>query len=229
MSAHPLSEWFFGPETIEKIKSAGIAIVISQSSPGQLHTGIVYRYKEEFRFLELCWHHILRNDKFAFPSTGVYWVMPKMTADKKIMLGVRFMKFGEDYKLKIPYGHGTPFAEFDEQENLIIKPECIGFTCATLVAFLFESFGHKLIDWDSWIPREEDAKWVEHICKLMREHDVEADHILKVSTNINAIRVRPEEVSAAVSKEEPPCEMVYCEPIGKHIFEVVTGVNPLGI
>ncbi len=80
------------------------------------------------------------------------------------------------------------------------KDGCDGFTCSSIVAEIFRSFGFPLVDLSNWPNRPINRAWGQAIVCMLDAYGAGPEHVQAVERNISELRLRPEEVAAAAEQ-----------------------------
>lgn len=205
----------------------GIAI---QGDEEQRHIGILFRTNtdDEPKLLHLAFHQRLRCEDSTYYAKDYHWLLcPGFSEDEQLQLAVWCETIYSQNGSQIPYGLTYSLTGYFQQ-NGIFKPSEIdcGLTCATFIMALFEDFGFKIIDTQSWPCRTDDEVWHNNIIKAMKcdqERHPELysqSHIAAQETHIGlASRFRPEEVAASAHVfTENPLKLEDAEPIGQNLL-----------
>jgi hypothetical protein len=122
----------------------------------------------------------------------------------------------------IPYAFDSPSDCFDsETGQFLLGPSKKGLTCATFVLAIFHAVGLRLLDLTGWPKREEDARWQESIINLLRGR-ASQEHIDAVTSQVGAVRVRPEEVAGASAAEIHPIGFANANALAIEILQQLT-------
>ena len=176
-----------------------VAVAIAHGAYGG-HIGLAFHTESEGpRLLHLRFHRDLKADEF--PSVRECWIacivnLP-LPASRQLVGIVRYVakrlpsiNFGVDFIAAkgsfSPLGVYSPPAGSD------------GLTCATFVTEIFRTAALQLIREESWQPHPDSQKWVEDVQDTLRRAGATETHIRTVAFNFRGLRVRPEEVGAAV-------------------------------
>lgn len=106
---------------------------------------------------------------------------------------------------RIHYGlhhAGKPFTP--EGRFVGFPSEGMGFTCATFVMEVFDTFGFPLLDKETWQNRPDDIQWQAKVIEILRKRKVSQAHVDAASRYIGAFRFRPEEVAVGAADVDPP-------------------------
>lgn len=108
----------------------------------------------------------------------------------------------DDGECAVPYGFRyEEYADYDQNNNLVLGTRSSGLTCATYVMTLFHHLGINLFDLEKWDAREDDEKWensIKQLCKRFKVRiGVPKEHLEKLKNEIGCARFRPEEVAAS--------------------------------
>lgn len=209
------------------ISYIGIAIT---GDINQRHVGLLFRTDKnnEPKLLHLAFHQRLWCSTSSQYASEYYWLhCSGFSDDEQLQLAVWFEKVFFINGNRIPYGLAYSSVSHFEQNGAFIQSDrnC-GLTCATFIMALFEDFGFPIIDIDSWVSRDGDAAWHDHILDEMkkdqtRHPDLYSDaHINDQISNIGvAARFRPEEVAASANiLKDDPVTLQIAEPLGKDVL-----------
>ena len=164
------------------------------------HLGVVFQSaKDGVQVLHLAGHYDLRAD--AFPPPEQCWIatpvsLPPLTA--KAIVGI--IRSLAKRTPKIPYGLNFLKANgsFDTSGRYTAPRGSLGLTCATFITTLFDDLRAPLVEQSNWVENPANIKWAHAVCdSLERSGKVSHEHIEAVRSNINGLRIRPEEVAVA--------------------------------
>ena len=188
-----------------------ISIIIGQTGPDQLHVGIAYKDDKSFNAIHLAWHNTLEyEENIDGFLKNFFWIKSKFHPSRVPSISAvcrQVIRLKE--KQNIPYGLYFKDGKFTPEGILNLGRNEIGLTCATFVLAIFNSCGYKLIDTDSWPPRQEDEKWHEKIIQALinskNRYNISETHIENVKKEKSyCARYRPEEVAISSSFVSPP-------------------------
>jgi hypothetical protein len=210
------------------ISYVGIAIT---GDINQRHIGILFRTNKQNapKLLHLAFHQRLKCEDSSEYASEYYWLhCPSFSDDEQLQLAVWFEKVFSINGRSIPYGLAySSMGYFDQNGTFIQSERKCGLTCATFVMALFEDFNFPIIDVDSWVSREDDIDWQNHIIDMMKADQnkhpnlYSDSHIINQSSNIGvALRFRPEEVAVSANIfEDNPVVFEIAEPLGKELLK----------
>jgi hypothetical protein len=164
------------------------------------HLGVAFQSANDgVQVLHLAAHYDLRTD--TFPPPGQCWIaapvlLPPLTA--KAIVGV--IRSLAKRTPKIPYGLNFLKANgsFDSSGRYKAPKGSLGLTCATFITTLFDDLRAPLVKQDTWQEQPANTKWAHAVCdSLARSGNVSHEHIEAVKSNIDGLRIRPEEVAVA--------------------------------
>jgi hypothetical protein len=95
-----------------------------------------------------------------------------------------------------------------------------GLTCATFILAVFDALGIPLVKAHEWVPRDEDAGWLEYIVQQLEE-DASPEHIEQIRAKSNGVRYRPEEVVGALTESAPPIGFARAEALGRGVLDEI--------
>jgi hypothetical protein len=206
------------------ISYIGIAI---KGDVNQRHVGVLFRTDKnhEPRLLHLAFHLNLKCDNPSEYANEYFGLCcPGFDDDDQLQLAVWFEKIFLVNGKRVPYSLAYSSIEHFSQSGAFIQSEKnSGLTCATLVMALFEDFGFPIIDTASWLSRDDDKTWHEHIIGVMKQYSwlCSDTHIDSQISNIGvAVRFRPEEVAvSAYIFNDNPVTFQEAEPLAKNLLE----------
>ncbi|MEQ8455545.1 MAG: hypothetical protein RLO52_19540 [Sandaracinaceae bacterium] len=126
---------------------------------------------------------------------------------------------------ELPYGFGN--GSFDRVNGTYVQAGAPrGLTCATFVLALFAAYEIDVVDLEEWPPRREDAEWQRSIlCTLKAQFPGASDraYFAHIEADIgNCVRVRPEEVAGAASRDTFPADFATAEALGRQAAAELT-------
>lgn len=193
------------------------AIAVRSINSEQNHIGIIYRTaNKSLNILHLAFHCDLRNEHV---SSKYFWIIPKLDPieifhqAKAKVIKTKCRLIWERFQSNISYGieYGL---RFDDELNL--KGNSAGFTCATFVLAVFDTCGVRLLDENTWKFRNEDLDWQKKIVDILCQEKASKKHIAKVQNEIGCARFRPEEVAVS-SFFDLPAKFEEIEPAGQRL------------
>lgn len=178
------------------VDHVGVAIYVT--APGFWHAGLLYQLpEEEPRILHLEWHYRLADDQAAAPFR---WAQLGIDDANKAVLAALISRIAHR-KPGIPYAFDFEGVCFNEETgDLTPPPAGKGLTCATLIIAVLATYGHQLIEIDTWPHRDEDADFCALISHHMRQGGAAEEHVRLVETASTA-RVRPTEAVGAANRD----------------------------
>lgn len=210
-----------------------LAIFIMCTDDGT-HTGILHRDHGTLFVLDLLWHRRLRSCACKeIQASVVPDLDPDEINDVTAMCRLihrRNANPDPQLRLGIPYAfrHGNN-DRFNAATGELMLLDGLGLTCSTFVLTVFESVKLPLIDFDTWVNREDDNVRHERLLDMMRNgipaHNVppaEPAHVAAVAAELPCIRIRPEEVAAAGMSDTRAVEFRQAAYGGRWILELLT-------
>lgn len=166
------------------------------------HAGLLYRSKgKPIFFFELRGHEDLHAEPIeenpGRPSLA--WIEPQITPERaKLIVGRCKLVLHAHQERKVPYGFRYGRTVFDERGMLLLGEGEAGLTCATIIDAVFAAEKVPLLDPSKWDAADDDdkrtrRKFIDHL----RGADPQRAAVLE--TEIDAPRIRPEEVVAAAA------------------------------
>ncbi len=158
----------------------------------QSHIGILYeRAPGNINMCHLGWHYVFQNRKV---NSSYYWMDCSCFDDPDESMFVRSRLAAVNENTRIAYGFATDPHCFDSDFNLPLKPVGWGLTCASFVLAVFEVLGFQLLDYNTWVIRDDDEAWQKEIIfKIVHLDETQAQ---AMQLYIGSFRFRPEEVAA---------------------------------
>ena len=157
------------------------------------HTAVFYRDADEkvwalhFGAPRL----IIRDDKHAKHFGWAIPCAPEFDQDSLTLLADLCELIYNRYNNSQEILYGLRFSydvKFGNYTGEIELGEMRGVTCATFVLAIFNSYGFRLLDIDSWEPRDEDVEWQHWISGVFHDHDPD------IASEMPCLRFRPQEV-----------------------------------
>ncbi|MDP3445701.1 MAG: hypothetical protein Q8T08_22805 [Ignavibacteria bacterium] len=201
----------FFPLQSFKNNTENIAVIVGKSHfDGQLHSGIVFKYKEEVKVIHLAFHkrlYLENESDFVSHNDGYHWVK---TVDIPLPRQIAIAAFCRRiYNLSnirpIAYGFNYENSRFTNEGYFILGKNEIGLTCASFVLAVFHESKVPLIDISQWVSREDDATYREMVLAFIKTKADESNnedlkkHYQKMSQEKVIFRYRPEEVAVSSS------------------------------
>lgn len=172
-----------------------VGLAICRSAPNQNHVGILFR--EDGIGAQLChlaWHHKLT---FSSPDPNKYrWIDVNELSDLDRESFAAWMIVLREEDPVVPYGYSIDGDFFDENGQFIPPPTGRGLTCATWVLATFRQLGYRMLEIESWPPRDEDEEWQRHILEALKQSGASVDHVEALHDEIGSARIKPQEVVA---------------------------------
>jgi len=196
------------------------AVAIRGSVGGQRHLGILHRDidSNSVLMLHLAWHHQLRNES---PKPAYLWVDPAIHPRRLAQVAaICRLIWRMNQKGGLPYGFSPPNDCFDAKTGrYLLGPTQHGLTCATFVLAVFHRAGLQLVQYETWpIGREGDVEWQRNIVAMLQQ-GASTEHIEAVSSELGAVRYRPEEVAGAVTMSALPVDFETAVDRGQQILD----------
>ncbi len=164
------------------------------------HLGVAYCAKDGApKLLHLANHRRLEIEPYA-QSNWIASVVPfdPLEAIQFIALVRNYAKLhpGKDgpyYGISLLAGRGS----LDGQGNYSPSDPSAGFTCASLIAEIFNASGFELVDLQEWKPNEDNRIWGKAVVCMLQASKATPEHVQAVERSIDGLRLLPEEVAAA--------------------------------
>lgn len=171
------------------------------------HLGLAFSDETgDAKLLHLAWHKRLRVDTYPAENWLVSVIqIPPLAASQAVALvrgmaeryGNKHTAGGVDYGINLFAGKDAVSAD----GKYVPGPGCDGFTCASLIAEVLRRVGFDLVNLATWTASPRNEAWGRAIVCMLRATDTHDAHVTKVESNINGLRLRPEEVAAAAELE----------------------------
>lgn len=182
----------------------GVVININRGWHKQRHCGIAFNLHGELRVLHLATHNVVQCDREF--NGFICWVKPEMHSSLQQAFCAYLEFIGDTVENgnndKIPYGFlYDEYARIDTDGKLYLGGKECGLTCATFVLTLFASKGFRLIDLETWLPRDEDRSWFFQILAYFKgsvvRNKMSISHFKRIFSEIGCPRFRPEEIAVS--------------------------------
>ena len=199
---------------------AGIALC--RVDPSQRHIGLLHREdgSGDVMLLHLAWHHDLRNQS---PGRHYLWVDVPIPGPRLRQVAAICRNLWRSNRNVVPYAFSPPSDCFDALTGqFLLGPTRHGLTCATFVLAVFEAAGLPWVQYATWPDRgAEDRQWQELVIRLLKDGSpaASAEHIAAVSSEIGAVRFRPEEVAGAATLSDIPVAFPAAKQLGELVLE----------
>lgn len=189
---------------IPQESKVGVVINIDRRWNKQRHCGIAFNLNGNPQTIHLATHNEVECVQ-GIPGF-LCWVKPEMHPTQQEAFCGYLETLGEAVKSgkkNIPYGFlYDGYAHITPDGTLFLQGNECGLTCATFVLTLFNSIGFKLVDLDSWPPREEDKPWFFQILNMFVKHFLSKnrmswDHFKRLLCEVGCSRYRPEEIAVS--------------------------------
>lgn len=180
----------YAPLSVVGVAAAGLGPQNERVS----HCALLYRWKKEVRAFEMLSHEQLRDD---VPRQEFVWVEPGIQPERLKLVTHRARLVRRRHEEKsVPYGFRYRRSSFDQNGGLRLGDGEIGFTCATIVAAIFESEGLPLLDPGEW-PAPDRDDLASRTRFLERLKVQKPEHAKVLQRDLDAPRISPEEVVTA--------------------------------
>ena len=198
-----------------------VAVAIGAVSPGQRHTGIVYRDSESetLHFLHLAWHYDLCNED---PEPDFLWVDPAIHWRRARQVAAVCRNVWRANGKLIPYAFTSPAECFDTASwDFLFGPTRLGLTCASFVLAVFHAARLALVDYSGWpTNRDGDSEWQQMIVSRLTGR-ASPEHIEAITRGIGSVRFRPEEVAGAATVAPIPASFDQAVERGAEILTIL--------
>jgi hypothetical protein len=185
-------------KTYDRIRVAGVAARAVRAHARTFpHAALLYRRgKGAIRLFEMHDHKDLRDD---MAPDGFVWIEPRIPPERLRLVIERARLVHRRHKESaVPYGFRWRKSTFDERGGLRLGDGEIGFTCATIVAAVFEAESFRLVDPEAWpAPDRADKAAREAYLDVLRRKD--PDHARLLARDLDAPRISPEELVASAA------------------------------
>jgi hypothetical protein len=190
------------------------AMRLTRGGPAWAHAGILYRWKKtEVRLFELLTHQQLRDQLVTEPNPGgpsrevICWAEPDIEKERAQLVGPKCQLVHRLHQQNaVPYGFRYHKTYFDRLGGLHTGQGEVGLTCATIVVAVLASVQVALVDPSTWEPADlVDQKARRGVINSIRVGDPaqgiapNPEHARILEAEIEASRIRPEEVVAAAA------------------------------
>ncbi|THK37377.1 hypothetical protein EHS39_14220 [Ensifer sp. MPMI2T] len=182
----------------ENVDRVGLAI--GRSNATQNHVGFLYLTDTGPRMLHLAWHyHLQDDDPYDDPWKEYLWANFSLEDEEnRSALAAVVATVWTNHTGNIPYGFSFEGSAFNADGSFVPPPIGQGLTCATFIVKVLSAAGFNLLDMTSWQGRDGDAEWRAKIIGWLEKTDgVDQGHINALREDINAMRIRPEDLVAA--------------------------------
>lgn len=196
------------PESI-----AQVAVLAGRTDFGNIHSGIVYRLPDAgLFFLHQAWRFALTNEEMH--ETAGYQVdqmacyccaVPMVDEIRAKVLVARCRQIvRRQADNQFPYSFRyNPGATIEPRGTIVLSKDGVGFNCSNFVLLVFESVGIKLVQWDTWRSRPDDAVFHKQLLKLLERSSAPSSEVEAVRAETGCNRVRPEEVCGCLHQDLP--------------------------
>lgn len=216
--------------TLEAPPSVEAALFV-HASPVGAHVGVLYRVTDGggFRLLHQAWHCDSRDDDLAEylqSPDALLWVVPGLDEDEQEDLRTHARLVSQRVREKsIPYAFRPQNASFGADGSVSLG-ESLGLTCATFVIRLCDAARVKLVNEVSWNSgrsaerANEDMAVHEKLVNLLAASSKPETrkHAASVKSEIEAPRIRAEEVAAASGFKVRPVSYAMAGPAGSQLL-----------
>ncbi|MBB4480834.1 hypothetical protein [Rhizobium etli] len=208
-----------------------VGLAIGRSNATQNHIGFLYLSDTGPRMLHLAWHHRLRNDNpYDDPWRAYVWADFNLEDEEnRSALAAVVATVWINHTEEIPYGFSYEGSAFNADGSFVPPPIGQGLTCSTFVVKVISSAGFDLLDMTSWQDRDGDAEWRLKIVGWLEGTDgVDKGHIDALREDVNAMRIRPEDVIAAGTSSPWPVDFGDANVIAQQVLAELYEKVPLG-
>ena len=119
-----------------------------------------------------------------------------------------------DARPEVPYGLSGTKSRFLDGGLYQPGDDDTGLTCSTFVQKVFEWSLCPLVDESTWVTRVEDLPAQDALVRYLKDEAASAAHIAAVEADVSGLRIRPEEIGAAVGAPTTPVAFSWAEPNG---------------
>lgn len=176
------------------------------------------------------WHLRLRADPVPLDA-GYSWCPSRLSATNQLAVATRIEAILERNVGKIPYSIAHEGPTFSDDVWVGNEPGQ-GLTCATFVKTIFENAALPLVDFSTWLDRQDDPEWKQRLIGWMRGcDDIPEDHIAaQVERMGSTIRFRPEDAAAACDlRELGPMSFADVDPPARALQQRLSAVEAPGM
>ena len=218
----------------------GVAVAVCRMPQGHTHSGVLYRHTNgRLCLVHLRWDCDLAHEVFDGVNhrwdggvardlfEGSYaWVIPDLLPEE--MDDVRAVC--RDLVRRMPTIHYSflfdPEATLNPQTSEVVSAIApYGLTCSTFVLAVFNSAQVQMVHLTGWQSRPDDHRWYAALLRYLGKTGVDPVHIARIQSNVQCLRVRPEEVAGAclASRDNIPAGYDHCEPAGRDVLRLLAG------
>lgn len=167
------------------------------------HLGVAFHTKEGgAKLLHLANHRLLCFDPYG-EKRWITSVVPfepteaiQFIALARNYASVHVGKDGPNYGINLLAGKGA----IDTEGNYSPSKDSDGFTCASIVAEIFNASAFEVVDLASWQATQQNRVWGGAIVEMLKAGGAHPDHVIAVSKSVNGLRLLPEEFAAAAER-----------------------------
>lgn len=202
-------------ETSDKVPlgSNDVAVGLTRGVFGS-HLGVAFHSKAEGpKLLHLATHQILHFEPYGAKEWIASIVPFELTeAIQFIALARNYAALhvgsnGPNYGINLLAGKGA----IDSQGKFSPSKGSEGFTCASIVAEIFNASGFEVVELRNWPTTHHNRKWGQAIVEMLRSRNATADHINAVANAVDGLRLLPEEFAAAAERSSEHWPALYAD------------------
>ncbi|MBX7133448.1 MAG: hypothetical protein K1X67_12310 [Fimbriimonadaceae bacterium] len=209
---------------LEDFVSVGTAV--SRTSEGH-HVGLLFREDGEIRFLHFAFHHDLRCDNHI-DEKYVWAGCPIVEQGGEILIDpfIAYLNAVKENK-SIPYSLMSDPECFMNSGEFIDLGSPFGLTCSTFIAALFQSYGLKVVNLDTWEPRPDDVEVQLRLVGALDDRRIKTGSpdqkfVDAVRDCVGAPRLRPCEIASAVASDVPPLDFDAARLLAEEIIKCLS-------
>jgi hypothetical protein len=194
-----------------------VAVALCLVPPDSAHSGVLHRDTDgRLMLLHLAWDNQLIEESFVHDYA---WVAPRLLPEeadevRNVCRDVarRKPKIHFSFRLDVE-------AVLDRDTGVLVSTHAPhGLTCSSFVLAIFNSAEVRLVDLEGWPLRAKDCERYKYFYHLLKKFGADDNHLANIESDVETLRVRPEEVAAACECERLPANFSHCEPRGQSIL-----------
>ena len=184
------------------LEAEDIGVAITHGALGA-HLGLIYPTEDgSAKLLHLGWHKHLVVDDYPQQNwlATIVRIPPIASAQAVALIRGMADRYGNanrpdglDYGINLFAGQGAIKGDGSYSPTA----SCDGFTCASIIAEILRQIGFQLVALNTWVAAPKNEAWGRAIVCMLKATRTPDAHVAKVESNINGLRLRPEEVAAA--------------------------------
>lgn len=204
---------------VESLPMFAVAIFAN----GQSHAGVLFRDAAGgVSLLHLAGHEKLKVEvaKDVVPDNYCWAIPPYKDMELRQLAGFARVQAKRKRAVAFSFRYIPDEYKYVKGGDVAFK-NMAGLTCATYVLSIIDYLKLPLLDYSTWLPRDDDGPNQEHMLRCMSLR-VPPEHYEKAKREVGSLRFRPQEVvGACLTDDQLPVPLPAAELLGNQVMDTM--------